>query len=153
MIAFVDVVGLKLVNDGEGHGAGDDLLRAVAEAISGQLRRYDLVARYGGDEFIVLLPGTPASAAKMALGRAVKSVSNLPHHLSHGVTLSIGLVSLRPQERGEQVLARADAAMYQAKRGGGNQVASANSMAADPAAAWAAEGPPTDPTWDAEEHG
>ncbi|MEV4144526.1 GGDEF domain-containing protein [Amycolatopsis sp. NPDC049691] len=151
-VALVDLDGFKGVNDKQSHAEGDNVLRVVASTLRDALRGDDLVARYGGDEFIVLLPGTPASAAKMALGRAVKSVSNLPHHLSHGVTLSIGLVSLRPQERGEQVLARADAAMYQAKRGGGNQVASANSMAADPAAAWAGEAPPTDPAWDAEDH-
>ncbi|GLY35151.1 diguanylate cyclase [Amycolatopsis sp. NBRC 101858] len=150
-VALVDLDGFKGVNDKQSHAEGDNVLRVVASTLRDALRGDDLVARYGGDEFIVLLPGTPASAAKMALGRAVKSVSGLPHHLSHGVTLSIGLVSLRPQERGEQVLARADAAMYQAKRGGGNQVASANSMAADPAAAWSGEGLPTDPTWEPEE--
>ncbi|SEF27476.1 diguanylate cyclase (GGDEF) domain-containing protein [Amycolatopsis pretoriensis] len=150
-VALVDLDGFKGVNDKQSHAEGDNVLRVVASTLRDALRGDDLVARYGGDEFIVLLPGTPASAAKMALGRAVKSVSNLPHHLSHGVTLSIGLVSLRPQERGEQVLARADAAMYQAKRGGGNQVASANSMAADPAGAWAGEGLPTDPAWEPEE--
>ncbi|MEV6879913.1 GGDEF domain-containing protein [Amycolatopsis sp. NPDC051128] len=152
-VALVDLDGFKGVNDKQSHAEGDNVLRVVASTLRDALRGDDLVARYGGDEFIVLLPGTPASAAKMALGRAVKSVAGLPHHLSHGVTLSIGLVSLRPQERGEQVLARADAAMYQAKRGGGNQVASANSMAADPATAWASEAPPTDPAWDAEEPG
>jgi diguanylate cyclase (GGDEF)-like protein len=151
-VALVDLDGFKGVNDKQSHAEGDNVLRVVASTLRDALRGDDLVARYGGDEFIVLLPGTPASAAKMALGRAVNSVSGLPHHLSHGVTLSIGLVSLRPQERGEQVLARADAAMYQAKRGGGNQVASANSMAADPATAWASEGLPTDPAWDPEEH-
>jgi diguanylate cyclase (GGDEF)-like protein len=151
-VGLVDLDGFKGVNDKQSHAEGDNVLRVVASTLRDALRGDDVVARYGGDEFIVLLPGAPASAAKMALGRAVKSVAQLPHHLSHGVTLSIGLVSLRPQERAEQVLARADAAMYQAKRGGGNQVASANSMASDTAVAWAPESPATDPAWDAEEH-
>ena len=151
-VGLVDLDGFKGVNDKQSHAEGDNVLRVVASTLRDALRGDDVVARYGGDEFIVLLPGAPASAAKMALGRAVKSVAQLPHHLSHGVTLSIGLVSLRPQERAEQVLARADAAMYQAKRGGGNQVASANPMASDPAVAWAPESPATDRAWDSEEH-
>ncbi|MFD9894286.1 diguanylate cyclase domain-containing protein [Amycolatopsis sp. NPDC059027] len=150
-VALVDLDGFKGVNDQQSHAEGDNVLRVVASTLRDALRGDDVVARYGGDEFIVLLPGAPASAAKMALGRAVKSVAQLPHHLSHGVTLSIGLVSLRPQERAEQVLARADAAMYEAKRGGGNQVASANSMTAEPANVWPGEDAPTDPAWGAEE--
>lgn len=150
-VALVDLDGFKGVNDKQSHAEGDNVLRVVASTLRDALRGDDVVARYGGDEFIVLLPGAPASAAKMALGRAVKSVAQLPHHLSHGVTLSIGLVSLRPQERAEQVLARADAAMYEAKRGGGNQVASANSMAGDAGASWPAESIPADPSWGVEE--
>ncbi|WP_396287273.1 diguanylate cyclase domain-containing protein [Amycolatopsis sp. PS_44_ISF1] len=150
-VGLVDLDGFKGVNDKQSHAEGDNVLRVVASTLRDALRGDDVVARYGGDEFVVLLPGAPASAAKMALGRAVKSVAQLPHHLSHGVTLSIGLVSLRPQERAEQVLARADAAMYQAKRGGGNQVASANSMATDAGAGWPDGTSPTDPAWDAEE--
>ncbi|HEY2059049.1 MAG TPA: GGDEF domain-containing protein [Amycolatopsis sp.] len=150
-VGLVDLDGFKGVNDRQSHAEGDNVLRVVASTLRDALRGDDVVARYGGDEFIVLLPGAPASAAKMALGRAVKSVADLPHHLSHGVTLSIGLVSLRPQERAEQVLARADAAMYQAKRGGGNQVASANSMATDAGAGWPDGSSPTDPAWDSED--
>ncbi|MEC3975983.1 GGDEF domain-containing protein [Amycolatopsis sp. H20-H5] len=150
-VGLVDLDGFKGVNDRQSHAEGDNVLRVVASTLRDALRGDDLVARYGGDEFIVLLPGAPASAAKLALGRAVKSVAELPHHLSHGVTLSIGLVSLRPQERAEQVLARADAAMYQAKRGGGNQVASANSMTAEPDLSWPGEGTLDDPAWDLEQ--
>ncbi|MBB4688282.1 GGDEF domain-containing protein [Amycolatopsis jiangsuensis] len=150
-VALVDLDGFKGVNDKQSHAEGDNVLRVVASTLRDTLRGDDVVARYGGDEFIALLPGTPASAAKMALGRAAKSVASLPHHLSHGVTLSIGLVSLRPQERAEQVLARADAAMYQAKRDGGNQVASANSMAGDGSTSWPGESVPADPAWAAED--
>ncbi|GAB3487074.1 GGDEF domain-containing protein [Amycolatopsis cihanbeyliensis] len=151
-VALVDLDGFKDVNDRHSHAEGDDVLRVVASTLRDALRGDDLVARYGGDEFIALLPGAPVSAAKQALGRAVSAVAALPHHLSHGVTLSVGLVSLRPQERAEQVLSRADAAMYQAKRRGGNQVASATLGAGDE------EGEPpehdveTDPTWGLEDH-
>ncbi|MGW4826980.1 diguanylate cyclase domain-containing protein [Amycolatopsis japonica] len=150
-VALVDLDGFKDVNDKQSHAEGDNVLRVIASTLRDALRGDDVVARYGGDEFIVLLPGAPVSAAKQALGRSVNAVASLPHHLSHGVTLSVGLVSLRPQERAEQVLARADAAMYQAKRGGGNQVSSVNSMAIDPVTGWPGEDAPTDPAWDAEQ--
>lgn len=143
-VALIDLDGFKGVNDRHSHADGDDVLRVVASTLRDTLRGDDIVARYGGDEFITLLPGAPVSAATQALGRSVNAVAALPHHLSHGVTLSVGLVSLRPQERAHEVLSRADAAMYQAKRRGGNQVASANS--ADPAHAEVES--TTDPTWD-----
>ncbi|WP_092529653.1 GGDEF domain-containing protein [Amycolatopsis arida] len=152
-VALVDLDGFKDVNDRHSHAEGDDVLRVVASTLRDALRGDDLVARYGGDEFIVLLPGAPVSAAKQALGRAVSAVASLPHHLSHGVTLSVGLVSLRPHERAEQVLSRADAAMYQAKRRGGNQVASATSAAGDGLPPeYAEDGASGDPTWELEEH-
>lgn len=122
-IALVDLDGFKGVNDRASHAEGDDVLRVVAGTLRNTLRGGDLVARYGGDEFVALLPGAPLSAAEAALNRAARAVANLPTDLSHGVTLSVGVVSLRPQESAASVLARADQAMYQAKRGGGNAVA------------------------------
>lgn len=147
-VALIDLDRFKGVNDEHSHAEGDDVLRVVASTLRDALRGDDLVARYGGDEFVALLPGAPVSAAKQALGRAVSAVANLPLHLSHGVTLSVGLVSLRPQERADQVLSRADAAMYQAKRRGGNQVATTSSAPPEQPVA----PPDTDPTPDAEEH-
>ncbi|MFC5287141.1 GGDEF domain-containing protein [Actinokineospora guangxiensis] len=121
-IALVDLDGFKGVNDRMSHAEGDDVLRVVAATMRDALRGSDMVARYGGDEFIVLLAGAPLAAAEAALRRALTAVADLPHDLSHGVTLSIGVVALRPHETAVRALARADAAMYQAKRRGGNGI-------------------------------
>ncbi|MPY78009.1 MAG: diguanylate cyclase [Actinophytocola sp.] len=124
-VALVDLDGFKGVNDNQSHAEGDDVLRVIASTLRDALRGDDFVARYGGDEFVVLLPGAPAASAAAAMSRTVAAVSDLPGHLSRGVTLSVGLVSMAPFEHPESVLTRADAAMYQAKRSGGNRVSAA----------------------------
>lgn len=121
-VALVDLDGFKDVNDRCSHADGDDVLRTIASTLRDTLRTDDFVSRYGGDEFVVLLPGAPLTSAEAALQRTVRAAHRLPGHLSRGVTLSIGVVEMRPHESAAQVLARADAAMYRAKRDGGNRV-------------------------------
>jgi diguanylate cyclase (GGDEF)-like protein len=126
-IALIDLDGFKEVNDRLSHAEGDEVLRTIASTLRDGLRGDDFVARYGGDEFVVLLPVTPLGSAEAALARTVEAVSNLPDALTEGVTLSIGVIALRVQESTGAALSRADTAMYVAKRRGGNQVAAVSS--------------------------
>ncbi|MHA6805646.1 GGDEF domain-containing protein [Salinifilum ghardaiensis] len=121
-VALVDLDGFKEVNDHSSHAEGDDVLRAIADSLRDTLRADDFVARYGGDEFVVLLPGVALEAAESALRRSVRAVSRLPAGVARGVTLSIGVVATRAEESPERTLARADEAMYRAKRAGGGGV-------------------------------
>lgn len=120
-VAMVDVDGFKRVNDALSHARGDEVLRLVAGALRGSLRADDVVARYGGDEFVVVLPATRPHDAGAALARAVRTVAGLAGE-AEGVTLSIGVVAARPPEDPRSVLARADAVMYGVKRDGGDGV-------------------------------
>jgi diguanylate cyclase (GGDEF)-like protein len=121
-VAMLDLDGFKQVNDRYSHAAGDDVLRAVTRTLRDALRTEDAAARYGGDEFVVLLPSTPLGVAAGALSWVLSAVTGLPRALSRGVTASIGVTYVIADDTVQSVLTRADAAMYQAKRRGGGQV-------------------------------
>jgi diguanylate cyclase (GGDEF)-like protein len=92
-LAFVDIDDFKEINDRHGHAAGDRLLACVAEAIRSKLRASDLVARYGGDEFVVLMPMTDGDAAQTAIDKLRRRVADAAIEQGRPVTFSIGVVT------------------------------------------------------------
>ena len=125
-VLMIDSDNLKAVNDAHGHDAGNRLLRQVTRQVQAELRYTDVLARYGGDEFIVLLPETPAKGAAEVAGRIRDAVAGVPLDLNGKqvvCTVSIG-VAAHPADGStlDAVVARADRAMYQAKQAGRNRV-------------------------------
>jgi diguanylate cyclase (GGDEF)-like protein/PAS domain S-box-containing protein len=124
-VALIDVDHFKMVNDRFGHGMGDEALRLVAERVRGELRRHDLLGRYGGDELALLFPETPLEGARQVSDRIRRAVADI--RLTHGeipvtLTISAGLVARRPDELLIAACQRADAALYAAKDSGRDRV-------------------------------
>jgi diguanylate cyclase (GGDEF)-like protein len=120
-VALIDVDYFKSINDLQGHAAGDAALRDVAETISTHLRGRDYLGRYGGDEFLLILPQTPCDIAVGVTGRLCNAVSSLG--ISSGtmpLTLSIGLTEAVLEDDAVTLIARADKALYLAKGDGRN---------------------------------
>jgi diguanylate cyclase (GGDEF)-like protein len=110
VLAFVDVDRLKEVNDHQGHAAGDQILQTVVRVIRDNLRSFDPVVRYGGDEFICGLSGASLSEARHRLGAIAAEISK-----QTGVGISVGLAALKPADTVERLMRRADAAMLRVK--------------------------------------
>jgi diguanylate cyclase (GGDEF)-like protein len=121
-LLMLDLDGLKPVNDRFGHDSGDRLLRGIADVIRGAIRVTDVAARYGGDEFIVILPETDGAGAVRVAEKLRRDIAQLALPENGQMirsTVSIGLVSYPTDGRsGGELLRRADAAMYEAKRRG-----------------------------------
>ncbi len=129
-LAFVimDIDYFKAVNDTYGHDVGDEVLREFAHRIGANIRGIDLACRYGGEEFVVVMPETDAAFAFTVAERLRKSVETTPIEISRApysltITISIGIAALEGEgDTAEALLRRADQALYSAKRNGRNRV-------------------------------
>ncbi len=111
VIVFADVDGLKRVNDRDGHAAGDHVLETVVWTVRSNLRSFDPIVRYGGDEFVCGIGGIDLAEVERrfdTIGRALRG--------SVGVGISVGLAGLEPDDTLERLTARADAALLEAKK-------------------------------------
>lgn len=118
-IAYLDVDNFKQVNDRFGHNTGDDVLSAVGKQLAATLRRSDVVARMGGDEFVMLLPQTNAEAAQLAIAKVHAALDAEMKLHGWPITFSIGVVSFTtPVESLSEVIRAADRLMYAVKAEG-----------------------------------
>jgi diguanylate cyclase (GGDEF)-like protein len=120
-VIMADVDGLKQINDRLGHGGGDHAIRHIATALTDAVRHGDYAARFGGDEFVAVLPGCPEDLLATILERLRLAASVLPSGEPAHITISAGGTVLRAGDDAATLLDRADAALYAAKRSGKNQ--------------------------------
>jgi len=127
-LLMLDIDHFKQINDNYGHSAGDDVLKAVATSIKDQLRNVDMVFRFGGEEFLILLSNTNREAAAM-IGERLRHAAQAGEYSADGtligLTVSLGCSTLLPGESADSLLRRADSALYVAKREGRNRLAMA----------------------------
>lgn len=127
-LLMLDLDHFKRINDCHGHSVGDEVLKAVATTLKGQLRNVDMVFRYGGEEFLVLLSSTCREAAGLVgerLRHAVLGLQCLAQGKAIELSVSIGCATLLPGESVDSLLRRADNALYVAKRDGRNRLSMA----------------------------
>jgi two-component system cell cycle response regulator len=127
-VLVLDIDFFKSINDGHGHDAGDDVLREFSLRVRKSIRNIDLACRYGGEEFVIVMPETDIGVATMVAERLRGLVANEPFAIQDGtrllnVTISIGIATaLSPTDTAAAILKRADQALYRAKRDGRNRV-------------------------------
>ncbi|MBN6714634.1 diguanylate cyclase [Pseudomonas capsici] len=125
LICILDLDHFKRINDGYGHLAGDKVLKIVASVLKKRIRPTDFLARFGGEEFVMLMPATHVSTALTLLDELRAAVELCPFHFKGErvtITVSMGVTALRTGERSDIALKRADQALYRAKENGRNRV-------------------------------
>lgn len=127
-VLILDIDFFKAINDGHGHDAGDDVLREFSMRIRKSIRNIDLACRYGGEEFVIVMPETDIAVASMVAERIRRRIATEPFPIQQGsknleVTISIGIAALNgAEDNAAAMLKRADTALYRAKRDGRNRV-------------------------------
>lgn len=122
-VMMIDIDHFKTINDSIGHIGGDEVLRHVSTAIQSQLRKSDLPFRYGGDEFLLVLPNTDLEGAHKAAKRIMQSLSKEVSEIPNcpiSPKLSIGIAASKPGETDEELIRRVDSALYDSKNNGRN---------------------------------
>ena len=130
-LLIFDLDHFKQINDNYGHTSGDDVLRECVECANQALRATDMLFRYGGEEFVVILPGVNVAGAKLAAERLRTIIEKHVFNNRQGtipVTISIGTASLTLQDTASNLIERADNALYSAKNAGRNRVASSEDL-------------------------
>lgn len=123
-LIICDVDHFKRINDTYGHLAGDKVLQLIARTLRKRIRDVDFVARFGGEEFVILMPETTAQEAKVAAEKLRQSIEESPFNFKKErvfITMSFGIAEFTKEESADQVFERADRALYKAKETGRNQ--------------------------------
>lgn len=125
LLLMMDIDHFKSINDTHGHLAGDQVLRGFAHGLQGNLRQSDIICRWGGEEFILLLKDTPPEQARLLAEKILQQTeqNRFDHNGTQlSITTSIGLAELHPDDALDQLIARADRALYRAKQTGRNRL-------------------------------
>ncbi|KIV71127.1 GGDEF domain protein [Pseudomonas sp. FeS53a] len=125
LLGVLDIDHFKRINDNYGHLAGDKVLKLIAGEIAKRLRKTDFIARFGGEEFVLLIPATQLDGGRQLLDNLRAGIEQCPFHFKGEpvtITLSGGLVSFAQGESDAAAFERADQALYRAKRGGRNRI-------------------------------
>ncbi|MEK1905847.1 MAG: diguanylate cyclase [Pseudomonas sp.] len=125
LLAILDIDHFKRINDDYGHLAGDKVLKIIATELTKRLRKTDFLARFGGEEFVLLVPSTPLDGGLQLLETLRSAIESCPFHFRGErvtITLSSGLTAFTKDESSEKVFERADQALYRAKRSGRNRI-------------------------------